>query len=303
MLISTENIPSYKIDKTKWDHCIAHAANGLIYSTSSYLDSMSENWNGIVINDYEAVMPLPWRKKYGIRYAYHVPFIQQLGWSGKIETKLINEFVKELFSFYKYGDYALNYANPVPPETRHCKASSNYTLTLHIGYNNIQEKYDRDLHYNLRKAHLENFYYKPEKIETAIELYASLYGSRIKHVTKKDFLNFSMLCKLLASNKSVIVRSLCNNKDEPVSIALLLRDEKRYYNMLNCVTKEGRDSKANYVLYDKILQEFEGKEMIFDFEGSDIPGVKRFYKKFGCTIEPYTRIHFNELSWPYRLFK
>ena len=68
-----------QIDKSKWDNCIDTAANGLVYGYSFYLDAMAKHWDALVLDDYEAVMPLTWRKKFGIRYLYQPAFTQQLG--------------------------------------------------------------------------------------------------------------------------------------------------------------------------------------------------------------------------------
>jgi len=67
-------LPYKQIDKVKWDACIRHSMNRLIYAESVYLDHMAVNWDAIVLNDYEAVMPLPWKKKLGIRYLYQPSF-------------------------------------------------------------------------------------------------------------------------------------------------------------------------------------------------------------------------------------
>src|SRR6266550_2768979 len=59
------------IDLIKWNACITAAPNGLIYARSFYLDAMTaEQWDGLVMGDYEAVMPLPWRRKFGFYYLY-----------------------------------------------------------------------------------------------------------------------------------------------------------------------------------------------------------------------------------------
>ena len=71
-------IPQKQIDKKKWDHCIESAENGLIYGYSFYLDHMAGQWDGIVLGDYQAVMPLPWKKKFGIKYIYQ-PFLVAQG--------------------------------------------------------------------------------------------------------------------------------------------------------------------------------------------------------------------------------
>jgi hypothetical protein len=48
---------------------------------------MSKNWHGIVIDDYAAVMALPWKRKLRIRYGYTPPFMQQLGIVGEASLR------------------------------------------------------------------------------------------------------------------------------------------------------------------------------------------------------------------------
>ena len=107
-----EVLPSANIDRQKWDDCIKHAANSLIYATSVYLDHMADNWDGIVAEDYKFVMPVPWRKKLGVRYCYDVPFVQQLGiFGGTLHEEEINIFKNQLPRLCRYGDYSFNYTN------------------------------------------------------------------------------------------------------------------------------------------------------------------------------------------------
>jgi len=69
-----KHLQQKEIDKIKWDACISNAANGLIYGYSFYLDTMARHWDALVLNDYEAVMPLTWNKKYGFYYLYQPAF-------------------------------------------------------------------------------------------------------------------------------------------------------------------------------------------------------------------------------------
>ena len=48
-----------EIDFKKYDACIAAAINSRIYAYSWYLNIVADNWDALVLNDYEAVMPLP----------------------------------------------------------------------------------------------------------------------------------------------------------------------------------------------------------------------------------------------------
>ena len=110
-------IPVYikhkNIDKKKWDYCINNAENGLIYAQSFFLDTMADNWDGIVIGDYEAVMPLTWKSKWGIRYLYQPAFLQQGGifFINALSEDVIQQFLQIVFSKYKFAEITGNYLN------------------------------------------------------------------------------------------------------------------------------------------------------------------------------------------------
>ncbi len=116
-------------------------------------------------------------------------------------------------------------------------------------------------------------------------------------------MNFQVLCKQLSEEHMVLVRSVSDKNDELLSIALFLKHNNRLYNLMNSTTGNGRKMESNTFLFDSLIQEFSGTDLILDFEGSDIPGVKSFYEKFGAINQPYTRINFNTLPLPLRLFK
>ena len=48
-----------EIDRTNWDNCIAQSANQLTYAHSWYLDVVSPQWEALVDENYDYVMPLP----------------------------------------------------------------------------------------------------------------------------------------------------------------------------------------------------------------------------------------------------
>jgi hypothetical protein len=86
----------HEIDKTKWDQCISEAENGLIYGYSFILITWQLIGMGLVLNDYEAVMPLTWNKKYGILlFVSALSFARSWAVFGKnIDTESIKAFLK-----------------------------------------------------------------------------------------------------------------------------------------------------------------------------------------------------------------
>ena len=55
------------VDTDKWDECIKKSVNSLPYAFSWYLDIVVEHWDALVLNDYEAVFPLPSKQKISIK--------------------------------------------------------------------------------------------------------------------------------------------------------------------------------------------------------------------------------------------
>ena len=107
-------LPQQQIDKTKWDNCINGSSNGLIYARSYYLDITAPGWNALVLNDYEAVMPLPTRKKWIFSYLFEPPMTPILGVFGnQVSGTLVNAFLQAIPATIRSWDYSLNHYNPV----------------------------------------------------------------------------------------------------------------------------------------------------------------------------------------------
>lgn len=299
-------IPYNEIDKSKWDNCIRDSKNSLIYAYSFYLDAMAnEQWDAIVSGDYELVMPLPWRKKYSIKYLYQPAFIQQLGIfsSKEILPKQVNLFVQEMQKYFHFAEFPFNAHNNIS----HLNLKRNEKINFLIDLSSLplqgSEPYTPAFHKSLRRLQKWELQYSVSKnIDQAIELYKKLYFARLKEIQKKDLDNFRTVCKILSDKNKLHIREV-KIESETVGLNILLQDDKRIYNIISCITEMGKKLEANYFLYDKIIQEFSATNMLFDLEGSDVPGIAAFYKKMNPQKETYPFIHYNNLSALVKIFK
>lgn len=296
-----------EIDKVRWDECVKGAANGLIYARTFYLDNIAAEWSALAGENYEWVLPLTNKKKYGISYLYQPPFTQQLGFFSKPGiTVPYKEIINYLQKHYGFCEINWNYATsplltilPLLIET-----ASNFILDLSIGYENIAANYHTDLIKNLkRNKRFQHVYRATNDYNKSIQLYREYYGKRIPHVKESDYKNFSEICSYAIQNNMIICREAVNEQGTLMAAALLLFDGKRLYNLMNTTTEAGRRTEANHFLINAIVEEFSGKEIVLDFEGSDLPGVKSFYENFGAVNQPYFRLKYNHLAWPLKLFK
>ena len=97
------------IDEQKWNACVQHSTNSLPYCFSWYLDAVAENWDALIWNDYEFIMPLVWLRKFGVACLYQPNYCQQLGVFGKQPTeKNWKPFLEEARKLYPYVQCNLN---------------------------------------------------------------------------------------------------------------------------------------------------------------------------------------------------
>ena len=291
MLTKPKLISSQHINSQLWDDCIIqHKAH--IYLKYKYLNAMSANWVGLVLDNYSGIMPICFKQKFGIRYSYTPAFIQQLGWVGEpIEIEILE---KTIYDFVQYGDFMFNYQHKF--SLPKLQEKTNLIIPLHTSYENIYSNYSSDLKQNLKKAAKENLVYlSSNEIPQAISTYKNFYADRLVKTTQQDFDHFLNLCLQLNETENCLVRKVLNNNNELLAIALLLKDDFRIYNIANSTTELGRKTAANHFLIDSILKEFSNSNLIFDFEGSDIEGVKSFYQNFGALNQHYFHWHFNKL--------
>ena len=268
------------IDRERWDSCIALAGNQLTYAFTWYLDVVSPQWEALVSNDYEYIMPLPVKRRYKVPYLVQPILTQQLGVFSKsqITEKIVEEFIKEI----PYFSYELNFNE----ENFYPKALifPNFLLNLHQNYTDIKAKYTKNTQRNIEKAIKLDLKIKTElSLDEFLEFYSSI---------EKNFLTVrhSVLEKLLkigVSVNAVKIYGIYSSNNKLIAGICLLRSPKRLTYLLPASNNEGKTSSAMFLLIDKLIQENAGKDKVFDFEGSSVEGIARFYRGFGAKNKPY----------------
>lgn len=291
-------LDSHRVDFRKWDECVSNSGNCLIYALSEYLNYTTDNWKAVVVDDYAAVMPIPWRRKFGVTYSYHVPFLQQTGIYSTAGSLNVEQAVKIIRSFCSYGYYYFNFAQ----HDVRCQRMTNMVLPLDVSVAELSKGFTPEANRDIRRASQLNLHYNQGSIEEAISLYKKLYQSSLK-ISANQYESFRALCRSLTHTDSVLVRKVQDAAGDTLAIIMLLRFKNRLYNIVNAISQTGRQLSANYLLFHSVFQEFESSGYLFDFEGSDHPGIQHFYLHFTRTDQPYYRYFFNDLPFPLRLFK
>jgi hypothetical protein len=285
-----------EIDDAKWD-----APIHLIYGKSWYLDHMTDGqWDALIAGDYEIVMPLTWKRKWGIRYLYQPAFTQQLGLfsAGPIPWRRTYAFLKECGRHFKFAEIFLNYRNPVPG----LKPCTNLVLDLNASYEALAAGYKQDLLNNLKKVDSLH-YVQGLPLAHTLFLFREQYGDRLPHLSTADFDRFGRLCSALEKKGQLIHRGITDSNGQLLATALLPWDRERAYLIQSTVSTPGRKLGANHFLLDRLILTLAGRRLLLDFEGSEQPGIAHFYRNFGAKDQPYFFYRNNRLPWPLQYLK
>ena len=288
----------HAIDAVKWDRCIDNARNGLIYAYSYYLDHMTTQWDALVWGDYEAVMPLPVRKKWGIQYVYQPAFVPSLGVFGNnLTEEKITQFIQAIPARVKLIDTRLNYGNIFSSTGHFSTLHSNYVLPLHQPYDTIYNGYRENIKRNIKRSRqLNNRYATDVTVEEVIDL-SRLQMDRVSEMVDADYVNFVRLYKYLHQQQKAMACGVYTAAGELVASCVYFFSHNRAYYILVGNHPNGRTQGASHYLIDRFICDHAGRSLLLDFEGSDIRNLAFFYSSFGATTEIYPGLWMNRLPW------
>lgn len=291
------HLQHHEIDKALWDLCITQSENGLIYGYSWYLDIVSPNWEALVLDDYEAVFPLTHKKKI-FRYLYQPFFTQQLGLFHKtaVTADTVNRFIEAIPAPFKWIDIQLNAANK-PNEKWTVTKRTNFLLDLNKPYEKLAKAYSQPTKKNIKKCNRQPLFIEPVDSDTAVDKYIQYKGDVTTALSSADYKRLKQLFKEAEKRQHLLSIGIFNEQKELLVSIVLFTTVNRIYLMHSSASPKGRKARGMYFGLDYIIQQYAGKPVILDFEGSDIRGVADFNKGFGTYKQHYSRLRINRLPW------
>jgi hypothetical protein len=300
-------IPYDKLDVKKWDTCIDNAVNGIIYAYSWYLDIVAEKWDALVMGDYEYVMPLIPRRKFGISYLYQPYFTQQSGIfsSNLLNAEVVNKFLLAIPSRYRLVEISLNTFNTHNRLARfETERRATYQLDLIQPYQQLCAAYKINTIRNIRKAQRNNLF-----IDENIDMGLFMRFTR-EHLQKKvpelknaDFLRLQKLASYCIRYGRGRISAIYSDHNELLATAFFVWSHHKPILLVSASSDEGKRQSAMFMMIDQFIQKYAGSPYTLDFEGSTIESVARFYAGFGATPTEYSFIRRNRLPLFLKWFK
>jgi len=299
-------VPNNDIDRTKWDRCIAYSPFGIAYAYSWYLDRICPKWDALIWGDYQYLMPLVNNSKYGISYIYQPFFTQQLGVFSQlpIEPAIVDRFLNVIPKQFRLTDMNLNLGNTIPPKHFSTRHNTTYHLNLQSEISEIRAVYNSNTRRNIQKA-VQN------KVSISqisdIPLFLKFTRTNLKEkspeIKSRHYSALQEVINYALSNDLGEIYVACNSENKMLASVFFLRTNHTSIYLAASSNLEGIEKSAMFLLIDTFIQKSAGSQMILDFEGSNIPGIARFYAGFGGLPKTYYSVHQNRLPMFLRILK
>ncbi|CAN5722349.1 hypothetical protein BH10BAC3_BH10BAC3_25990 [soil metagenome] len=287
----------HRIDAERWDKTIAASPDGRLYATSWFLDFMAPGWQALVCGDYEFVMPLPVRNKYGLNYVYQPAFCQQLGIFGltKIEKPTTDLLLRASQKHVKYIE--LNGHSGQLNSSYKFIERKNFLLDLNQSFEDLKKQFSRSATRNINKAKEELITVsKADDASELVFLHRQRYGYSL--ATATDLSNVQKLFEKAIEKGCGHFFYAKDIGGNTIASSGYIQYKDRLTFLMNGNLKAGLDNGATHLLKSHVIETFAGQNLWMDFEGSDTASFARFYEQYGAkAIDNYPFFVFNNLPW------
>ncbi|RXM41345.1 hypothetical protein BOQ62_00750 [Chryseobacterium sp. CH21] len=272
----------HEIDFVKYTHCLENSEQRKYSATKYFLDTTSTMpWEILVYKDYEAVMPVPFVRKYGMKIVHNPKLCQQLGvFSAKDNLDLNEAFLEYLEKNYMIRAYPFNDVNQLRTKIR---IKKNFLLYP----DNYEKVYARYSPKRKRKLRLDQEIVKESEIRTISydKAKAFIEANTIGLSKDNDLGEFMRIFETFhQSNYLKFTAFYYQNK--MINVIATYTDCNMVALLGNFNDKDYVKLSGASVLIDHIIKE-NIETHIFDFEGGELPNIEEFFRGFRPELKPY----------------
>lgn len=259
---------------------------------SWYLDSVSDNWGGVISDDYKTLFPISYSSKIGVKQFNQALFTREFDVIGSDFS--FNEILNLLKNQFKNIQFRTsNSLGLESKERRHQYVELNDEVLIN---------YSTNAKRLIKKSNKYYTYKVVNCVDELIELVKENVAHKIKEFTPE---NINRL-KQLMNNASA------NHKGEAVAVYLgdaivaagfFLKDKSKITYLKGASTDEAKKNGAMFGLMNFAFSIYSDEYSVFDFGGSNIESVANFYKKFGAKDKTYFEYTINTLPLWFKVLK
>jgi len=274
-----------EIDFEKYAACLENSEQRKYSASKTFLDvTTNKQWDILVYHDYEAVMPVPFILKKGVKIVHNPLICQQLGiFSAQDDQKINEKFLQFLQKNYLIRAYHFNETNTFGSKL---KTKKNFLLYPGV-YDQVFAKYSPKRKRKLRlddevKENSEikeiSFHEAEEFIRNNVVGLEKDNDANVLMQTLETFYSLQYLKFLAFYYHNEITNMIAVYSDYDTIALLGTFNDKKYIKMA------GASTLIDYVIKENI------ENCIFDFEGGNLPSIEEFFRGFRPELKHYAVI-------------
>lgn len=289
--------PAEALDLTAWDAQALRQSGSSIYLHSSYLDEVAPGW-GVLRNAQNIQFPVWLRKRFGLKMIRQPLFVQHFRpvMAGFGETFALTSLLEQLQQMAAVVELQIDLSpdalsEPLPKGWQ-VQPRTTYRLPLTDPVEQLRAQYSKHHKRMLKKE-------DPMQLGVSDDQagFIQLLKAELPGLTGLPAQRFDQVHNLITWLSIKRRGQLFTATDGPQLLAAcyILHSGDRLLYQWAVSSAEGKARQAMHRLIDHVLSVYAGSGMEFDFEGSMLPGLQRFYAGFGAKPYLYMRLVHSKL--------
>ena len=299
-----------EIDKERWNRCINDSAAATVFVDFDFLCIADPEWGTLVKGDYEAVMPLPHRSKFGISYVFSPPFYFRLGvFSPTPPTPQdVADFVRHIPSHFAQVDLNLNESNSDELLRNKTIFQISHQLRLDEPYEVLLKNFSRSHKHNIKvAAKFEPVLDKEIQVKDVIDLFRNNRGrDRNIRISDADYGCFLKMTDFMHQKGLSENWGVRDEEGHLLAGACFLHDHDHLWFWFSGRDESRSERRAMFYLLDRYIEAHAGSGLAFGMSGSRNKNVADLYRGFGAERYTYPMLNYCNNPWlalPIRLYK
>ncbi|MCE2683027.1 MAG: GNAT family N-acetyltransferase [Cryomorphaceae bacterium] len=286
--ISRENI-----DCQKWDDLVAKTTGASVFSLSSYLDEIAENWMVYVDENYTKGIAVPFAVRLGVKTCYTPIFITNLEWLGENVDDLV-QFSMEVKDLFPIGNFCLRqplvelnseeFIEQIIPSDSNLSLGSQAKRMI-----NKSEKQAYRITYTSNKAEI-------------FSLIRSELLPKISSLSEASIQRLEKSMDKMSERGHLQVLSVFQG-EQCLGGLLLIDFNQTVLYLKGAFTDEAKKNGAMYAAMNSAIQQAKLAGKNFDFGGSRVEGVRHFNLQLGGMDRVYYYHQWDNSPFWYRWVK
>ncbi len=274
-------VKQHEIDYSKWDNCISRSFNGSVYALSWYLDIVAGQWDALVEDDYDAVMPLIFRRNRLLLEIYVPPLSGQLGvFSEKpVSSARMDAFLNQIPGKFRRVTIQLNRHNSsIVREKGHAQQSL-FELDLITSYEKLKKNYPVWIKERIAATRSRKFWVMKHLSFADAEWFIE-ENTDVRR--QKDLRKLSRIIRRLLNKNRAEISGVYTAHNVLCAIACYVKSSSNVMLLFAAMSDPGREHHAHYLLLDDFLQSYSSRNVTLSFDYSDSDWDDDFYMDFSA---------------------